>query len=161
MQIVQMQCPACGAPLTIVTDARITVCSFCRTQLAVVGSASQPQLRPTTLPSAPASPPNVTQLLRMGAVSNRRGCLWAAGMWFFGGPLVVVLLFLPLALLLPTDESGQVQLPDALALCIGILFFALPLALTLYAFVHFRQRGNGFLGFMINPVRSVARRLQR
>lgn len=166
MQIVRMHCPACGAPLTVATDEPATVCSFCRTQLAVMRGAGQPALRPTSLPVAPVIPPHSAPLAgsqpaRAVEISNLRGCLVALFMWFFGGPLLVLMIFAPIALLLPSDDAGQVLMPDAIAACIGLLFFLLPLGLGLYAFVYFRRRENGVWGFIANPLRAGVRRLRR
>jgi hypothetical protein len=41
----------------------------------------------------------------------------AALMWFVVGPLLVFALFVPVALLLPVDAEGRVQISDALAGC--------------------------------------------
>jgi hypothetical protein len=85
----------------------------------------------------------------------------AAILWFFGGPLLVLAIFAPVALLLPSDAAGRVQMPDALAACLSLLLFGAPLALAIYAFVYFRQRDNGFVGFLTTPVRAFMRRLRR
>lgn len=82
-------------------------------------------------------------------------------MWFVVGPLLVFALFVPVALLLPADAEGRVQVSDALAGCLSLLFFGLPVALTIYAFVYFRQRSNGVVGFVVTPVRALTRRLRR
>lgn len=161
MQIVRMQCPACGAPLTVAADERATVCSFCRTQLAVIGGSSQPMLRPASLPPATSQPPTAARPRNRAEISNLRGCAVAAVMWFFGGPLLVMLLLVPVVQLFPSDADGGVLLPDALATCIGLLFFALPIALAIYGFVYFRQRDNGFWGFLTTPVRAIVHGLRR
>ena len=154
MQLVRMQCPACGAPITV--DAGSRACDYCRTRFAVVGSTGQPTLRPAALPPALPAPQPVT-----AGAANGRGCLMAALMWFVVGPLLVFALFVPVALLLPVDAEGRVQISDALAGCLSVLFFGLPVALTIYAFVYFRQRSNGVVGFVVTPVRALMRRLGR
>ena len=161
MQLVRMQCPVCGAPLTAPAGERATACDYCRTRFAVVGSPNQPTLRPASLPPAPTRQPAPPIKPATVKISNGRGCLMAAIMWFFGGPLLVMVLFVPVALLLPSDAEGRVQMPDALAACLSILLFGAPIALTIYAFVYFRQRGNGFIGFLTTPVRALMRRLRR
>ena len=159
MQFIRIQCPACGAPLTVPSGALATECGYCHTQLAVVGGNSQPTLRPAALPPAP-NPLPTSSPIRMTGTSNQRGCLMAAILWFFGGPLLMMALFAPLALLLPSDAEGRVQMPDALAACLSILLFGAPIALAIYAFVYFRQRDNGFVGFLTTPVRALMRRLR-
>ncbi len=160
MQLVRMQCPACGAPITVDGSVRATTCAYCHTRFAVVGDASQPALRPETLPQAPAPQP-VPAPRQTGAIANGRGCLMAALMWFVIGPLLSFALIVPVALLLPTDAEGRVVISDPVALCLSLVFFGLPLALTIYAFVYFRRRDNGVAGFVVAPVRAVMRRLRR
>jgi LSD1 subclass zinc finger protein len=160
MQLARMQCPACGAPLTVPSGAHATECDYCRTQFAFVGGNSQPTLRPASLPPAPNTLPTKSPIILAGT-SNQRGCLLAAIMWFFGGPLLMMALFVPVALLLPSDAEDRVQMPDALAACLSILLFGAPIALTIYAFVYFRQRANGFVGFLTTPLRALMRRLRR
>jgi len=155
-----MQCPACGAPITVDAGSRTTACDYCRTRFAVVGSAGQPTLRPAALPPAPLPSLAAPQPVTAGA-ANGRGCLMAALMWFVVGPLLVFALFVPVALLLPADAEGRVQISDALAGCLSLLFVGLPVALTIYAFVYFRQRSNGVVGFIVAPVRALMRRLRR
>jgi hypothetical protein len=141
---------------------RATACAYCHTRFAVVGSESQPALRPATLPPAPMPEAQPAPAPRGYAdTDNGRGCLMAALMWFVIGPLLVFALFVPVALLLPTNAEGQVQISESLAGCLSLLFFGLPLALTIYAFVYFRQRGNRVLGFVVAPVRALTRRLRR
>ena len=115
MQLVRLQCPACGAQLTVPAGERATACDYCRTRFAVVGSPNQPMLRPASLPPAPTPQPAPPIKPAAAKISNGRGCLFALGMWFFGGPLLVMVLFVPVALLLPSDAEGRVQMPDALA----------------------------------------------
>ncbi len=158
MQFIRLECPACGAPLTVPSGAHAAECDYCRTQLAVLGGNRQPALRPAALP--PNTLPT-TSPIRTTGTSNQRGCLMAAILWFFGGPLLMLVLFAPMALLLPSDAEGRVQMPDALAACLSILLFGAPIALAIYAFVYFRQRNNGFGGFLATPVRALMRRLRR
>ena len=161
MQLVRLQCPACGAPLTVPAGERATECDYCRTQFAVVGSPNLPTLRPALLPPAPTPQPAPPIKPAAAKISNGRGCLFALGMWFFGGPLLVMAIFVPVVLLFPSDAEGRVQMPDALAACLSILLFGAPIVLAIYAFVYFRQRGNGFIGLLTTPVRALMRRLRR
>ena len=160
MQLVRLQCPACGAPLTVSAGERTAECDYCCTQFAVVSSSNQPTLRPASLPPASNALPAPPQPAA-AKISNGRGCLFALGMWFFGGPLLVMAIFVPVVLLFPSDAEGRVQMPDALLSCLSILMFGLPIALAIYAFVYFRQRGNGFIGLLTTPVRALMRRLRR
>lgn len=159
MQIVRMQCPACGAPIRVPTGKRTVTCGYCRTQLAVVGDG-QPVLRPATLPAASGQPP-LAPPVRVAPPANGRGCLYALLMWFVGAPLLMLVIFMPVVLLFPSDAEGHVQAPDAVLGCLGILMLVLPVALVIYAFVYFRQRENGFVGFLVTPVRALVRRLRR
>jgi hypothetical protein len=161
MQLVRMQCPACGAPITVPAGERAAECAYCRTQFAVVGSPNQPTLRPASLPPAPTPQPAPPLEPAAARISNGRGCLFALGMWFIGGPLLVMAIFAPVVLLSPSDADGHVQMPNALLSCLSILMFGLPIALAIYAFVYFRQRDNGFIGFLTTPVRILTRRLRR
>lgn len=171
MKIVRLQCPACGADITVTEPAQPLTCSYCGTRLAVddggpqlaLAAAPEPAARPAAAHSAPPSlpspstAPTVPPALRPAVaaqplgVSDGRGCLAAVLIGLFLGPLLAFLLALPAALLLPSDAAGHVQMPDVLAGCYGLLFFLLPPILAVYAFFYFRERRNSVKGFFTAP----------
>jgi hypothetical protein len=89
-----------------------------------------------------------------------RGCVAAVIAMFVLAPLLTTLLMLPVLPFLPEDAAGQVQTPEVLALCYGIVMFVLPPALAIYAFLYFRRPQHSIGGFFIAPFRGLVRRLR-
>ncbi|MBK8049318.1 MAG: hypothetical protein IPK16_20705 [Anaerolineales bacterium] len=160
MQIVKLQCPACGAAITAPQTGREFACSYCGTQLAAVqegGGASLVETKPEI--KAPVQAPTpVTVAVPNHSDANGRGCIAALIMWLIGGPLVVSLLMLPIVMIAPTDAEGQVIVPDAVSACVGLSLVGIPLLLAVYAFVYFRRRENSVWGYFTTPFRLMRRR---
>lgn len=186
MQIVKLQCPACGAAITAPQTGREFACSYCGTRLAVIrhdGETNLVESEPRTKTKTPvpvvdsaaadsltgSEPETMTPTLMMPLATvdfavpesppaNGRGCVAALIMWLVGGPLVVFLLMLPIVMVAPTDAEGQVMVPDAVSVCVGLGFVAIPLLLAVYAFVYFRRRENSVWGYFTTPFRLFRRR---
>ena len=157
MQIVRLQCPACGAALLAPPEGDSFNCSYCGTRLAVVPNDGQPSLIESP-PKAPAQSLHDTEpFVSDNPTANGRGCIAALIMWFVGGPIIALLIVLPFAIFAPTDVEGNVVVPDALAACLGFSWFAIPFLLALYAFFYFRRRENSIPGYFTKPFQFLRR----
>lgn len=171
MQIVRLQCPACGAAFTVPAGNAPVVCDYCGSRLAIAGGGQRGAPDETAmLPqhgqrlAAPETPPAAYGLpapVAAGGASNLRGCLFAVIAMFVVAPLLTFLAILPFVPFLPEDAAGQTQTPDALAACFGLMMFLLPPLLAIYAFVYFRRSQHSIGGFFVAPVRGIRRLIRR
>jgi hypothetical protein len=161
MQIVRLQCPACGAAFTVPASNASVVCEYCGTRFAIGSDQVAPLETPEPVSVAhttasPAWPPP-----GHAATSTGRGCVAALIALFVLAPLIDFLVMLPLLPFLPEDAAGKTQIPDAIALCLALFWFVLPPALAIYAFVYFRRPHPSIGGFFIAPFRRLFRLIRR